>query len=194
MGSASGPRSAGNEVRLPIVETMRHHWRQVVLAGLCFANIGAIFYALFTFSVTYVCNARCRTCNVWKKRVDDLTLPEYERLYRRRAYLPAEATKPVRERVQELARRHGIRDRRAVKLAPPEDQGVIITQILPSSPAAQSGLKVNDVITKINTQQIDGTHPISSILLHTRPGDKVTLTIIRDGKQQTVDLTLGRQS
>src|SRR5438067_1926732 len=85
--------------------------------------------------------------------------------------------------------------RLAASLSLPSDtQGVIITQILPSSPAAQSGLKVNDVITKINTQQIDGTHPISSILLHTRPGDKVTLTIIRDGKQQTVDLTLGRQS
>lgn len=34
-----------------------------------------------TFSVTYRCNARCRTCNVWKKRVNDLTLPEYERLF-----------------------------------------------------------------------------------------------------------------
>lgn len=34
-----------------------------------------------TFSVTYRCNARCRTCNVWKKRVDDLTLAEYERLF-----------------------------------------------------------------------------------------------------------------
>jgi len=85
--------------------------------------------------------------------------------------------------------------RLAASLSLPSDtQGVIITQILPSSPAATSGLRVNDVITKINTQQIDGTHPISSILLHTRPGDKVTLTIIRDGKQQTVDLTLGRQS
>ena len=77
---------------------------------------------------------------------------------------------------------------------PSDTQGIIITQILPGSPAAQSGLKVNDVITKVNAQQIDGTHPISSILLHTRPGDRVTLTIIRDGKQQTVDLTLGRQS
>jgi MoaA/NifB/PqqE/SkfB family radical SAM enzyme len=34
-----------------------------------------------TFSVTYVCNARCKTCNVWKKRVDDLTLPEYRRIF-----------------------------------------------------------------------------------------------------------------
>jgi S1-C subfamily serine protease len=77
---------------------------------------------------------------------------------------------------------------------PAQTQGIIISQILPGSPAAQAGLKVNDVIAKINDQQIDGAHPISSILLHTRPGDKVKLTIIRDGKQQTVDLTLGRQS
>ena len=34
-----------------------------------------------TFSVTYRCNAKCRTCNVWKKRVDDLTLLEYTRLF-----------------------------------------------------------------------------------------------------------------
>jgi DNA repair photolyase len=48
-------------------------------------------------------------------------LPEYERLYARRAYLPAEETKPVRETVSKLARKHGIRDRRTVKLEPPSD-------------------------------------------------------------------------
>jgi DNA repair photolyase len=45
-------------------------------------------------------------------------LPVYERLYRRRAYLGAEETKPVRELVTELARKHGIRDRRSTRLAP----------------------------------------------------------------------------
>ena len=82
----------------------------------------------------------------------------------------------------------------AVLGLPAQTQGIIILQILSGSAAAQAGLRVNDVVTKINDQQIDGTHPISSILLHTRPGDKVKLTIIRDGKQQTVDITLGRQS
>ena len=48
-------------------------------------------------------------------------LPEYERLYGRRAYLPAEKTKPVREKVRELARAHGVRDRRRVRLEPPDD-------------------------------------------------------------------------
>ncbi|MBV8562037.1 MAG: radical SAM protein [Actinobacteria bacterium] len=48
-------------------------------------------------------------------------LPEYERLYRRGAYLPAAETAPVRERVRALAGEHGVRDRRSVKLAPPPD-------------------------------------------------------------------------
>jgi DNA repair photolyase len=48
-------------------------------------------------------------------------LPEYERLYARSAYLPAEETAPVRERVRELTRAHGIRDRRGTPLAPPPE-------------------------------------------------------------------------
>jgi len=46
-------------------------------------------------------------------------LPEYERLYRGRAYLRAADTTPVREAVRELARRHGVRDRRDLRLEPP---------------------------------------------------------------------------
>ena len=48
-------------------------------------------------------------------------LPAYERLYERRAYLPADESKPVREQVRELARTAGVRDRRTVRLEPPAD-------------------------------------------------------------------------
>ena len=48
-------------------------------------------------------------------------LPRYEQLYARRAYLPADETSPVREQVHELVRTHGIRDRRRIRLEPPED-------------------------------------------------------------------------
>jgi DNA repair photolyase len=46
-------------------------------------------------------------------------LPEYERLYGRRAYLPAAETQPVRDTVRELARAEGVRDRRRKRLQPP---------------------------------------------------------------------------
>jgi DNA repair photolyase len=48
-------------------------------------------------------------------------LPEYEQLYGRRAYLSTAQSEPVRAQVRELTRAHGIRDRRRIRLDPPED-------------------------------------------------------------------------
>jgi DNA repair photolyase len=48
-------------------------------------------------------------------------LERYERLYENRAYLGKADTAPVRAQVAELARLHGIADRRAVKLEPPPE-------------------------------------------------------------------------
>lgn len=62
--------------------------------------------------------------------------------------------------------------------------------ILPNSPAEKAGLKAGDIITKIDSQQIDQDHTLTSLLSKKKVGDKVTLTYIRDGKTQTVDVTL----
>ena len=48
-------------------------------------------------------------------------LEQYEELYARGAYLPRSEVEPVRAQVRELARRHGIRDRRRIRLAPPPE-------------------------------------------------------------------------
>jgi len=48
-------------------------------------------------------------------------LRRYERLYADRAHLPRTEVDPVRARVRELAREHGVRDRRRTKLAPPPE-------------------------------------------------------------------------
>ncbi|GAC1695599.1 MAG: trypsin-like peptidase domain-containing protein [Candidatus Limnocylindrales bacterium] len=86
-----------------------------------------------------------------------------------------------------------VSSRAAVSLGlPAQTTGIIITEILKGSPAEQSGLRPRDVITKVNEMQIDAEHPVQSILLRLRPGNKVKLTIIRDGKQQSVDVTLGK--
>ena len=45
-------------------------------------------------------------------------LERYKRLYRRRAYLGADQTKPLRQAVAELAKSHGVRDRRRIRLEP----------------------------------------------------------------------------
>jgi DNA repair photolyase len=56
-------------------------------------------------------------------------LYQYERLYARRAYLGAEHAKPIRAQVAELARRHGVRDRRRTPLVPepePEQLALVV--------------------------------------------------------------------
>jgi len=83
--------------------------------------------------------------------------------------------------------------RSAVSLGlPAQTTGVLVVQIVPGSAAAQAGIKVRDVVTKINDQVIDNEHPVATIMTKFRPGDKVTLTIIRDGNTVKVDVTLGR--
>jgi serine protease Do len=81
--------------------------------------------------------------------------------------------------------------RNAVALGLPPAAGIQISSIVPGSPAAQAGLRVNDVITKLNDQQIDQEHALQSLLLKFRPGDRVRLTILRDTQTMTVELTLG---
>ena len=70
--------------------------------------------------------------------------------------------------------------------------GIIVTQVVPGSPGTQAGIRVNDIITKVNDQLIDPQHPLQSLMVKFRPGDKVKLALIRDGREQAVDVTLGQ--
>jgi len=75
---------------------------------------------------------------------------------------------------------------------PPGTTGILVNDVVPGSPAAAAGLREGDVITKVNEQPIDLEHPLLTIMLKFRPGDRVSLTIVRDGREQVVEITLGR--
>ncbi|MGW2278301.1 S1C family serine protease [Streptomyces sp. NPDC001770] len=74
------------------------------------------------------------------------------------------------------------------------DQGSGSTSaVAAGGPAAKAGLKAGDVITKFNDTPVDsGPTLIGEIWTH-KPGDRVTLTYERDGKESTVELTLGER-
>jgi serine protease Do len=67
-----------------------------------------------------------------------------------------------------------------------QDPGVIA-----GSPAANAGLQEGDIITKVNSDSIDSTHTLSTLIAKYKPGDNVTLTVNRGGKTQTINVTLG---
>jgi S1-C subfamily serine protease len=63
--------------------------------------------------------------------------------------------------------------------------------IVADSPAADAGLQAEDIITAIDGQAIDREHPLDLVLLTHAPGDTVTLTVLRDGASQSIEVTLG---
>lgn len=63
--------------------------------------------------------------------------------------------------------------------------------ILEDGPAAKAGLKVGDVITKVNGSAVDESHSLTSLLGKQQPGDKVTLTVVNGKDTRTVTVTLG---
>ena len=69
--------------------------------------------------------------------------------------------------------------------------GAWVTDITAGSPAARAGIKVHDVITKVNGQAIDDLHPLKDVLRQYPPGTKVGVVIYRGGKSQTLQVTLG---
>jgi serine protease Do len=70
--------------------------------------------------------------------------------------------------------------------------GAIVAQVTPDSPASSGGLRTGDVITGINGQKISNGSDLQVTVSEMRPGTKVTVAIIRDGKPDTLNLTVGR--
>ena len=58
------------------------------------------------------------------------------------------------------------------------------------SPAEKAGLKEKDIITKIDGTNVDDKNSLTSLIGRKTVGDKVTLTILRDGKEQKIEITL----
>jgi serine protease Do len=62
--------------------------------------------------------------------------------------------------------------------------------VVPDSPAAKAGIKDGDIITKIDGQKLDETHPLGAVVGGKKIGDQVKITFVRDGKEQTAQTTL----
>lgn len=71
-------------------------------------------------------------------------------------------------------------------------RGAKITSITRESGAEKAGLKVGDVITKIGDEDVDDADDVSEAVRKRKPGDKITVSVLRDGKEQKVTAELGK--
>ena len=57
--------------------------------------------------------------------------------------------------------------------------------------ASAAGLQQGDIITKVGDITLDETHSYVNTLFTFKPGDEITLNVVRDGKDTQVQVTLG---
>ena len=68
--------------------------------------------------------------------------------------------------------------------------GITVSTVVAGSPADQAGLKVGDTITAVDGKKISKGDELVSDIASRKPGSKVTLTFIRNGKQQETQVTV----
>ncbi|GAA3617025.1 trypsin-like peptidase domain-containing protein [Microlunatus ginsengisoli] len=69
--------------------------------------------------------------------------------------------------------------------------GVRLSSVSGNGPAARAGMRVGDVVTKIDGQGVSATEELIVAVRSHRPGDRVTLTYRRDGQVREAQVTLG---
>ncbi len=71
-------------------------------------------------------------------------------------------------------------------------RGVVITRVEVGGPAAKAGLRVNDVITKLNNESVSGVPVLRTAIANNSPGDKINVEVWRNGDTEKYVVELGR--
>jgi len=72
-----------------------------------------------------------------------------------------------------------------------ENHGVIITDVVPGSPAEGADLKADDVILQLNGKKVKNFLTFRNSIAMLKPGTKIKLKIFRDGKEKNITMKIG---
>ena len=72
--------------------------------------------------------------------------------------------------------------------------GVVVRRVAQGSPAQQAGIQVGDIITQYNDKPIRTASDLTRELYFAQPNQRITLTVLREGQQARLPVTLGVQS
>jgi S1-C subfamily serine protease len=76
------------------------------------------------------------------------------------------------------------------KMNLPSGDGVFVIEVMPDSPAEEAGLRHGDVITHVNGKAVEDEEELAKDVQELKPGAKVDLTVIRDGKKKEIKAEL----
>lgn len=71
------------------------------------------------------------------------------------------------------------------------DKGATIQAVIGDSPAEKAGLKTDDVIIKIDGNEFASLEDLVKKIRACKPGDKLSITIMRDDKEKEIKVTAG---
>ena len=74
------------------------------------------------------------------------------------------------------------------------EKGARIVEVTKGSSAEKGGLLKNDIITKVDKEDIDNPEDLSEEIANHKPGDKVAIQYLRDGKKKTATIELGKRN
>ena len=76
----------------------------------------------------------------------------------------------------------------------PDQNGALISEVMPDTPAAKAGLKEGDFIVEFDGKKVSDNRHLRLMASQTAPKTKVTLKVVRDGKDKTFTVTLDELS
>ena len=90
----------------------------------------------------------------------------------------------IQDLTAELAKSFGLKD----------TKGVLVSQVMPDTPAEKAGMKQGDVIASINGKPVETAAALRNEVAMKAPGTAVKVGVIRDGKEKTLSVKVEKMS
>lgn len=71
--------------------------------------------------------------------------------------------------------------------------GALVREVTPKSPAEHAGLKAGDLIVKIGDKDVKDPEMLVGVIAEHKPSDKLVLSVMRDGKEHKMTVTLAER-
>ncbi len=79
----------------------------------------------------------------------------------------------------------------AASLGVDATKGALVAEVVSGSPAEDAGFEVGDVVTRFDGEDIDSVRDLTFTVARHRPGESVTVEVIRDGRRRELEVELG---